>query len=61
MMNEHEEYLLVLYAKLHDGLSDMVESGRLTEADIPDDYQWLVEALAEGVVADQAVKDHLDD
>jgi hypothetical protein len=61
MMNEHEEYLLVLYAKLHDGLSDMVESGRLTEADIPDDYQWLFEALAEGVVADQAVKDHLDD
>ena len=33
------------YEKLHDGLSDMVESGRLTEADIPDDYQWLVETL----------------
>jgi predicted protein tyrosine phosphatase len=33
------------YEKLHDGLSDMIEGGRLTEADIPDDYQWLVETL----------------
>lgn len=34
------------YAELHDGLSDMIESGRLTAADIPDDYKWLVESLA---------------
>lgn len=34
------------YAELHDGLSDMIEDGRLTEADIPDDYYWLVESLA---------------
>ena len=34
------------YEKLHDGLSDMIESGRLTEADIPDDYAWLVRTLA---------------
>lgn len=34
------------YAELHDGLSDMIESGRLTAADIPDDYEWLVESLA---------------
>ena len=33
------------YEKLHDGLSDMIEDGRLTEMDIPDDYQWLVETL----------------
>lgn len=33
------------YQKLHDGLSDMIEGGRLTEADIPDDYQWLIESL----------------
>lgn len=33
------------YAQLHDGLSDMVESGRLTEAEIPEDYHWLVESL----------------
>lgn len=37
---------LRLYHKLHDGLSDMIEGGRLTEADIPDDYAWLVESLA---------------
>ena len=34
------------YARLHDGLSDMVEGGRLRESDVPDDYRWLVEALA---------------
>ena len=34
------------YEQLHDGLSDMIESGRLTEADIPEDYTWLVESLA---------------
>ena len=38
--------LLALYRKLHDGLSDMVEGGRLTEEHIPDDYRWLVESLA---------------
>jgi hypothetical protein len=38
--------LLTGYRKLHDGLSDMIESGRLTEADCPDDYRWLVESLA---------------
>lgn len=35
----------VSYTALHDGLSDMIESGRLTESDIPDDYRWLVESL----------------
>lgn len=34
------------YHKLHDGLSDMIESGRLERGDIPDDYEWLVEMLA---------------
>lgn len=34
------------YRRLADGLSDMVEEGRLNEGDIPDDYQWLVEQLA---------------
>lgn len=36
---------LVLYGELHDGLSDMIESSRLTESDIPDDYGWLVDRL----------------
>jgi len=35
-----------LYRDLADGLSDMIEGGRLTESDIPDDYAWLVELLA---------------
>ena len=34
------------YRALHDGLSDMIEGGRLTEGMIPDDYQWLGRALA---------------
>jgi hypothetical protein len=38
--------VLNLYRKLHNGLSDMIEDGRLKEADIPDDYKWLVESLA---------------
>lgn len=33
------------YHRLHELLSDMIESGRLTEADIPDDYQALVTSL----------------
>ena len=33
------------YRKLHDGLSDMIEGGRLTKADIPNDYEWLVRKL----------------
>lgn len=42
--NKPEETLR-LYGHLHDGLSDMIESGRLNEVDIPDDYQWLVATL----------------
>lgn len=43
---------LQLYQRLADGLSEMVEGGRLKQADIPDDYQWLVEALAKIAGAD---------
>jgi len=46
--------LLKLYRKLHDGLSDMVEDSRLTDMDIPDDYQWLVDLLAEIATQDPA-------
>lgn len=38
--------MIKAYGRLHDGLSDMIEGGRLTEADIPDDYHWLVQQLA---------------
>ncbi len=44
------------YGRLHDMLSDMVEGGRLSEAEIPDDYQALVDALAECDGADHATK-----
>ena len=37
--------LLSAYFELHDMLSDMIEGGRLTEGDIPDDYAALVEQL----------------
>lgn len=37
---------LAAYEKLHDRLSDMIESGRLHKGDIPDDYDWLVNTLA---------------
>ena len=30
--------LLNAYFELHDMLSDMIEAGRLTEGDIPEDY-----------------------
>jgi predicted protein tyrosine phosphatase len=39
--------ILNKYRQLHDGLSEMVENGRITENDIPDDYQWLVSLLIE--------------
>jgi hypothetical protein len=39
-------YLVEAYGKLHDILSDCIESGRLTEADLPDDYKAIVEQLA---------------
>ena len=41
-----EEFQLAEYQKLHDMLSDAIEGGRLSEADIPDDYQALVDQLA---------------
>lgn len=33
------------YGRLHDILSDTIESGRLTEADLPDDYQAIIQQL----------------
>lgn len=46
--------LLKRYQRLHDGLSEMVESGRLTEADIPDDYDWLVNSMLVPLASDAA-------
>ncbi len=33
------------YAALHEGLANMIDSGRLIEADIPDDFAWFVDSL----------------
>ena len=38
---------LQAYARLHDGLSEMVEGGRLTENELPNDYDWLADSLAD--------------
>jgi hypothetical protein len=40
-------FKVVHVVKLLDRLSDMIEDGRLKKADIPDDYAWLVDQLAE--------------
>lgn len=44
-LHENAEKVRAVLGRLHDGLSDMLESGRLTEGQIPDDYQWLVSIL----------------
>ena len=41
----NETQLLQRYTALHDGLSDMIEGGRLTHEMIPDDYDWLLLTL----------------
>lgn len=46
-MNPEYTKLLNKYLELHDGLSDMIEDGRLRREDIPDDYDWLTESLAQ--------------
>ncbi len=33
--------------ELSDGLSDMIEDGRISRSEVPDDYDWLVETLIE--------------
>lgn len=52
-----EPEVLRKYRALHDGLSEMVEEGRLTRDMIPDDYHWLVETLAELAVLDPVGKE----
>jgi hypothetical protein len=44
------------YGKLHDALSDCIESGRLQESDLPDDYRALANYLADAIKADQTAK-----
>ncbi len=43
-MNPEHTKLLNKYLELHDGLSDMIEDGRLRREDIPADYDWITES-----------------
>ena len=43
------------YGKLHDMLSDCIESGRLSTAELPDDYVALVEQTIKCVSIDHVV------
>lgn len=44
------------YGNLHDMLSDCIESGRLSAAELPDDYAALVEQTIKCVSTDRVVK-----
>lgn len=44
-LTERDKGALWAYRALHDCISDMVEGGRLTAADCPDDYQAVVTLL----------------
>ena len=58
IVTEKESAYVEELERLWDMVSDMVESGRLVEADIPDDYQALVAQmvkLASSEVRDEAV------
>jgi hypothetical protein len=48
-----DDALLQHYRRLHDGLSEMIEEGRLTEAAVPDDYRWLVAMLLRANAIDE--------
>lgn len=47
------------YNRLHDVLSDCIESGRLTETELPDDYKALTGMLQQCAMADSAVAEIL--
>lgn len=44
------------YGRLHDFLSDAIESGRLKESDLPDDYQAIVAQLEACAATDHKAK-----
>lgn len=56
------EALRALYAKagrVHDFLSDAIEGGRITPADVPDDYEAFVLALEDSVPAHDTAREVL--
>ena len=46
-MNPEHTKLLNKYPLLHDGLSEMIEVGRLRREQVPGDYDWLAKNLAQ--------------
>lgn len=60
-MNEYEERVIGLAQELFEGLRDMLDGDRLTEAKIPDDYQWLNKQIVEMAEAIGEMKFHEDD
>ena len=48
-----QKRLILAYRELHNGLLDMLEGGRLKEADIPEDYDWLMQQLSRIADIDQ--------
>lgn len=55
-MTDDEEALMNLGVELRDGIQDMLDGGRLSLTDIPDDDQWLVRILADMATLCQSVK-----
>lgn len=47
ILMEHEIKYISALEELWDLVSDVVEGGRLTEVDLPDDYRALVEKMQE--------------
>ena len=52
-MADIDEQILKAYRKLHNGISDMVEEGRLNALK-QEDYQWIVQQLVKLVELDPA-------
>ena len=50
--------LVKAYERLYNGIDDMVEDGRLTGANIEEDYDWLKSALAE--IEEEKDEEHLN-
>lgn len=60
ILNTEESQYFDQLERLWDMLSDCVEGGRLTEADLPDDYEALVHQMVKLVSLEYAVKRQLD-
>ena len=55
-MTDDEKSLMGLGVQLRDGIQDMLDGGRLSLDDIPDDDQWLTRMLADMATLCQRVK-----